>query len=97
MKKMDRRDFIKTGIAGLTGITVMQKGFANINLNLSQNKMVDTVKLGETGLSVSRMAMGTGTRGYNKSSNFTRMGMESFTKLAHPAHCHPVSIAYLGV
>ena len=46
MKKMDRRDFIKTGIAGLTGLTVIQTGLANVNFNLLQNKMVDTVKLG---------------------------------------------------
>ena len=83
---MDRRNFIKTGIVGLTGLTIIQKGFANVNLSLPQNKMVDTVKLGETGLNVSRMAMGTGTRGGNKSSNFTRMGMESFTKLARHAY-----------
>ena len=86
MKKMDRRNFIKTGIAGLTGLTVMQSGLANVNFNILQNKMVDTVKLGESGLIVSRMAMGTGTRGGNRSSNFTRLGQETFTKLARHAY-----------
>ena len=83
---MDRRDFIKTGIAGLTGITVMQNGLASVNLGLFQNKTVDTVKLGNTGLIVPRMAMGTGTTGYNKASNQTRLGTEMFSKLAHHAY-----------
>ena len=86
MERMDRRKFIRTGIAGITGLTVMQKGFSNVNLYLPQDRMVDTVRLGNSGLTVSRMAMGTGTRGGNKSSNFTRMGMEKFINLAHHAY-----------
>ena len=83
MKKMDRRDFIKTGIAGIAGITVLQTGLA---LQCSSVKKVDTVKLGKSGLIVPRMAMGTGTRGYNKSSNQVKLGMDTFVKLAHHAY-----------
>ena len=83
---MDRRKFIKTGIAGLTGLTVIQTGLANENAYPLQGKMVDTVHLGKSGLTVSRMAMGTGTRGYNNSSNQTRAGKDQFLKLAHHAY-----------
>jgi len=83
---MKRRDFIKTGFAGLAGITVLQTGFAHVNPYLPPDKMVDLVPLGKSGLMVSRIAMGTGTKGGNKSSNFTRMGVEKFVKLAHHAY-----------
>ena len=86
MNRMDRRDFIKTGFAGLTGLTVLHSGFANVNMHFPQDKMVDTVSLGKTGLTVSRMAMGTGTKGGNKASNFTRLGMDNFVKLAQHAY-----------
>jgi Predicted oxidoreductases of the aldo/keto reductase family len=86
MKQMNRRGFIKTGAIGLAGITVLQKGLANVNLQLQQDTFVDKVKLGNSGLLVSRIAMGTGTKGYNKSSNQTRAGMDSFVKLAHHAY-----------
>ena len=86
MKQMNRRSFIKSGAIGLAGITVLQKGLANVNMQLQQGTFVDKVKLGNSGLLVSRVAMGTGTNGYNKSSNQTRAGMESFVNLAHHAY-----------
>ena len=86
MKRMNRRNFIKTGAIGLAGITVLQKGLANVDMRLPQDTFVDKVKLGNSGLLVSRIAMGTGTRGYEKSSNQTRAGMDSFVKLAHHAY-----------
>jgi aryl-alcohol dehydrogenase-like predicted oxidoreductase len=86
MKRMDRRHFIKTGIAGFAGFTVLQKGLAGEYLQLPPETMVDKVALGRSGLTVSRIAMGTGTAGGNKSSNFTRMGLENFVKIAHHAY-----------
>jgi aryl-alcohol dehydrogenase-like predicted oxidoreductase len=86
MEQMNRRKFIKTGVLGLTGISVLQSGRANTMLNLPPDILVDRVKLGESGLTVSRIAMGTGTTGYNKASNQTRLGMENFVKLAHHAY-----------
>ena len=83
---MNRRNFIKAGAIGIAGISVLQQGLANVNLKLQQNTLVDRVRLGNSGLTVSRIAMGTGTRGYEKSSNQTRQGMESFVKLTHHAY-----------
>jgi predicted aldo/keto reductase-like oxidoreductase len=46
---------------------------------------IDKVKLGKTGLKVSRLAMGTGTHGGNQSSDMTRMGVENWVKMARHA------------
>ena len=86
MKQMNRRKFIKTGVLGLAGISVLQSGIAHNSIALPVNVLVDRVKLGETGLTVSRIAMGTGTSGYNKASNQTRLGMDNFVKMAHHAY-----------
>lgn len=83
---MNRRRFIKAGVAGLA--TTLSTGAGNVNRDLFSvsNETVDSVKLGESGLTVSRIAMGTGTHGYSKSSDQTRLGMDNFVKLAHHAY-----------
>lgn len=86
MKRMNRRKFIKTGTIGLAGLSVLQSGFAKTDRLSPVNLLVDRVKLGESGLTVSRMAMGTGTKGYNNASNQTRLGMNSFVKMVHHAY-----------
>jgi len=83
---MNRRNFIKKGAIGLAGVSVLQSGLAGTTFNLASTADVDKVKLGNSGLTVSRIAMGTGTKGYNKSSNMTRRGMDHFVKLAHHAY-----------
>jgi predicted aldo/keto reductase-like oxidoreductase len=86
MKRMDRRNFIKTGFAGLAGFSLIKTGLATENSYFLPDTMVDIVPLGNSGLMVSRIAMGTGTKGGNKSSNFTRMEKELFLQLAHHAY-----------
>ena len=85
MEKISRRKFILAGTVGLAGLSIAGKGFGNMYLP-SNNVTVDKVKLGNSGLTVSRIAMGTGTRGYNKASNMTRLGMDNFVKLARHAY-----------
>ncbi|GHU91090.1 hypothetical protein FACS1894155_10300 [Bacteroidia bacterium] len=86
MDKINRRKFIRTGLTGVTGLSIIGSGIINSGFTISGNSVVDKVKLGESGLTVSRIAMGTGTIGYNKSSNQTRLGMDKFVKLAHHAY-----------
>lgn len=86
MKPMNRRHFIKTGAFGLAGFTVLQNGTANVDLISQQSVMVDKVKLGNTGLTVPRLAMGTGTIGGRSASNQTRLGMDEFKRLALHAY-----------
>lgn len=52
----------------------------------SKNITVDKVKLGNTGMKVSRIAWGTGTIGGGKASNQTRLGMKKFVEMAHHAY-----------
>ncbi|MDH6306459.1 aryl-alcohol dehydrogenase-like predicted oxidoreductase [Parabacteroides sp. PF5-5] len=85
MDKINRRKFIKTGVTGLAGLTVAGSGLLNASCT-SAGVSVDKVKLGKSGLQVSRIAMGTGTVGGNKASNQTRQGMESFTNMARHAY-----------
>lgn len=80
---MDRRKFIQTGVAGVAGLSLSHMGLANIQMALPSDVSVDQVKLGDTGLKVSRIAIGTGTKGWNYESNQTRMGLDSFIKIAH--------------
>lgn len=83
---MNRRNFIKKGVAGVAGISVVGTGLLQTGCSFGENLPVDKVKLGDTGLKVSRIAMGTGTVGYNKGSNQTRLGMEKFVEMAHHAY-----------
>ena len=102
---MDRRKFVKTGMAGLT---LIGTGMLNISCSSSDDenennngnggddngknggnetiKLGDKVQLGETGLTVPIMAMGTGTSGWGGSSNQTRMGMDKFVSLTKNAY-----------
>lgn len=95
---MDRRKFIKTTAAGLA---LVGTGLLNISCATSDEEdlgndgdwqdsdvpiLEGMVALGNTGLTVPIMAMGTGTSGWGGSSNQTRMGMEAFKRLAQNAY-----------
>ena len=80
---MNRRKFIRTGVAGVAGLSLAQVGWADMQRVLPSDVTVDKVELGKTGLEVSRIALGTGTKGWNYESNQTRIGMDNFLKLAH--------------
>lgn len=88
MERMNRRKFIKAGIAGVAGLSLLDvKAIPNVDdLFLAKDFTVDRVKLGKTGISMSRIGMGTGTVGYNHGSNQTRLGMENFVNLARHAY-----------
>ena len=84
MKKLSRRSFISKGFAGFAGLTVIGKG--SFNIDLKPEVTVDKVKLGNSGLNVSRVALGTGSVGGNKASNQTRLGMDKFADMVHHAY-----------
>ncbi|MEY4385574.1 MAG: hypothetical protein RLY20_857 [Verrucomicrobiota bacterium] len=46
----------------------------------------DTVTLGQSGLKVTRLMLGTGMHGSQRQSNHTRMGLQKFTTLVRGAH-----------
>ena len=92
MSSMDRRNFIRTGLTGLAGFSVIGSRAMNLNFNLPGTLTVDKVKLGNSGLTVSRIAMGTGTVGGNGASNFTRLGMDKFVELAQYAYGRGINL-----
>lgn len=88
MKPISRRHFIQTSLIGTAAIST---GFNNATFAGTKNVVIDSVPLGKTGISVSRLAMGTGTHGGNQSSDFTRMGTDNFLKIARYAHERGIS------
>ncbi|MEI6277335.1 MAG: aldo/keto reductase, partial [Prolixibacteraceae bacterium] len=78
MAELTRRHFIRTG---LTGALVASGGFSTLLAESKLPAQVDTVELGKTGLRVTRLAMGTGTNGWNHGSNQTRIGFEKFKSM----------------
>lgn len=82
MKLLSRRHFIQTGLIGAAAISAGLSNSVYANAKASQ---IDKVKLGNTGLMVPRLALGTGTHGGGQSSDFTRMGMEKWMEIARYA------------
>jgi predicted aldo/keto reductase-like oxidoreductase len=91
MEKINRRSFIHTSAVGLAGMAALTtSGFASHGF-APANATIDKVKLGKTGLTVSRVAMGTGSIGGNHQSNQTRLGLETFVKMASHAYDRGIS------
>ena len=85
---MKRREFLINAARGLGSVWLSQKlagkgiGFAAELPKLAQKfNAHDTVSLGRTGIQTSRLAMGTGTHGFAKTSDQTRLGMSALSAL----------------
>ena len=76
---MKRRTFIRNTLAG----SALLAAFPYEALALEEKLFVhDRVKLGNTGIEMSRMAMGTGTHGFGGASNQTRqMGIKGVSDM----------------
>lgn len=81
-----RRKFLQTCAAGVATVATNANVFANWKTFPVLDQRLGWVKLGKTGLTVSRLAMGTGTNGWRQQSNQTRLGMKNFAGLAEYAH-----------
>ncbi len=70
---MKRRTFIRCGMAAAGGAYLSLNRFPHhLYAAAAQKRAQDVVTLGRSGIRVSRLAQGTGTHGYNKSSNQIR-------------------------
>lgn len=78
MDKLNRREFVNTSIIGAGALACTSVQAAETK-NLS--KATAEQVLGKSGVRVTRLAMGTGMRGYQRSSNQTRQGQKKFTEL----------------
>jgi 1-deoxyxylulose-5-phosphate synthase len=85
MKKTNRREFLQTSAAGLAGLAAISSGLGDYDFKPAA-ETIDKVKLGNTGLTVSRVALGTGSAGWKNVSNQTRLGYKGFVELAQHAY-----------
>ncbi len=82
MTKFDRREFLLKSAAGIAVATVLPAIFPEPTFGAVKAETVDMVALGNTGLNVSRIAFGTGSRGWKLASDQTRLGMQKFVGLS---------------
>jgi len=76
---MKRRDFLRLGLYGGAAATGLPRWAA---AQPTKRYASDVVALGNTGIKLSRLAMGTGTNGVGKSSNQTRkLGLDGLADL----------------
>src|SRR6185369_880708 len=98
MGKVSRRTFIGTiaaaGVAGVGGCAKSSAStaayepppIAAFPVNAAIKSATDVVPLGRSGIKVSLVGLGTGSVGWGGSSNQTRLGQETFTRLMRHAH-----------
>ncbi len=85
MKRIDRRSFICKSTLGLAGTAVAVSGLVNLGFNSAAGVLIDSVNLGETGLKVPRLALGTGSFGWKKTSSQKKLGEDKFVHMAQHA------------
>lgn len=79
--KIARRNFIAGTLTGLGAAFLNYTHAAETPAGLSAFDPYEMVPLGKTGLTVSRVGLGTGMNGGNHESNQTRLGKEKFSEL----------------
>ncbi len=84
MSKINRRAFIRGALAGAGAIALPWGDNCSTSLLASPAERIsaaDRVTLGNSGVVTSRLAIGSGTHGVQKSSNQTKLGLEKFVGL----------------
>ena len=92
ISKFDRRAFLVRGATGVVVATAIPTIFSKPVHAATKAETVDTVALGNTGLNVSRIAFGTGTRGWKRESDQTRIGLKKFVELSQ--YCYDKGIRF---
>ncbi len=84
--RVKRRDFIKASILSAGALAINPFPY-HAFASESKKYATDKVMLGNTGIELSRLAMGTGTHGVNRNSNQTRkLGVQGLGELLHAAY-----------
>jgi len=84
MSEITRRQFLEKSLLGagvLATTPVWAKGHDAEKRLPAAGKASDRVELGTTGIIASRLAMGTGMRGWKRSSDHTKLGQKAFSEL----------------
>lgn len=82
---MNRRKFILTGAAGVGGAMLGSLG-AFPGSSKEKFDPFEVVPLGQTGIRAPRISLGTGFKGYQRSSAQTRMGKKKFERLLRESY-----------
>ncbi|MBX2840897.1 MAG: aldo/keto reductase [Flammeovirgaceae bacterium] len=83
---MKRRHFIRNSAGVAAGLATLNPFPYHLFAGTTKKYASDKIMLGNTGIEVSRLAMGTGTHGVNKSSNQTRkLGIKGVADLMEAA------------
>jgi len=77
MKSLTRREFVKSAVASATSAGFLQGIQASPSAILDSN----LINMADTGIKVSKLAMGTGFNGFGGASNQTKLGNAEFKKL----------------
>src|SRR6516165_11302370 len=85
---MRRREFITRTTFGLGTAWLGSKSWAGAIPLSGQYSATDTVVLGQTGIRTSRLAMGTGTVGYEHHSHQTALGIQGLADLLWQGYDH---------
>ncbi len=84
--KMKRREFLERSAVGVGGLLLGARLARAAEPVAKRCDPYERVRLGQTGLKVSRTCMGTGMTGGQRQSNQTRMGKERFEALIRDAY-----------
>jgi aryl-alcohol dehydrogenase-like predicted oxidoreductase len=86
---MKRREFLGKTALGLGAAWLGSKGLASVAAGASNRfAATDLVTLGNTGIQTTRLAMGTGTVGYNHTSNQGKLGVQGLADLLWAGYDH---------
>jgi predicted aldo/keto reductase-like oxidoreductase len=83
--EMKRREFLVRSITGVSSVLLGSR-FSAAQQRPAMFDPYELVPLGKTKIKVSRVGLGTGTRGGRRSSNHTRMGKERFEALVNACY-----------
>ena len=86
VKKINRRKFLQKSLAGVTGLALGSKIPFGLRETIAAKNKIDQIILGKTEIQVSRLALGTGTRGWKFVSDQTKLGTKGFVELAQHAY-----------
>jgi aryl-alcohol dehydrogenase-like predicted oxidoreductase len=86
---LNRRQFVLSTACGVGAAWLSTQRFANALPSLPRKvSAVDTVTIGKTGITTSRLAMGTGTVGSGHHSHQTALGIDGLSKLLLNGYDH---------
>jgi len=93
MKKISRRKFLKKSLAGGTVIALNPGKLLGQDLLFKDSTKLEQIVLGNSGVRVSRLALGTGTHGWKFKSDQTALGDQGFIDLA--LHAYEAGITFI--